>query len=84
MQLLSPVEIIVQGVLRVAPAPHNFKPQNLRIEFHDLLKLLLLRLQRNVVDTLNQMHKNHHSLFSVPAGGADCRFARRGKGTNRV
>lgn len=51
MQLLSPVEIIVQGVLRVAPAPHNFKPQNLRIEFHDLLKLLLLRLQRNVVDT---------------------------------
>ena len=29
-------------------------------------------------------HKNHHSLFFVPVGEADCRFARRGKGTNRV
>jgi len=29
-------------------------------------------------------HRNHHSLFFVPVGEADCRFARRGKGTNRV
>ena len=29
-------------------------------------------------------HCNHHSLFFVPVGEADCRFARRGKGANRV
>ena len=33
---------------------------------------------------LHFSHINHQSLFFVPVGKADCRFARRGKDTNTV